>query len=71
MRNNPWRSAVALTALLTYLVSGLFLGLAVVQFKSGAPTTAVMDLLVAIFFTLQVVFLFALYWFWRELSIRA
>ena len=58
-----WRNAVQLTAFFSNLAAFLFFVLAVNEFRSGsaAAATASMDMLVAIYFTLQVIFLFTLY----------
>lgn len=56
-----WKIAIYSIALLTYLCSFLFFGLAVAAVRqSGDLRTAIMDMLVAIFFLLQVIFLFIL-----------
>jgi hypothetical protein len=59
-----WRSAVRITALLSSLASFLFFVLAVEQSGGGSAFTgtAAMDLLVAIYLTLQVIFLVILGW---------
>ena len=58
-----WRNAVQVTAFLSYLTAFLFFVLAIYAFRnhSAAAATATMDLLVAIYFTLQVIFVFSLY----------
>jgi uncharacterized membrane protein len=59
-----WKQAIYATAFLTYLCSFLFFGLAVAAVGQGAPTaTAVFDILVALYFLVQVIFLFVLSWF--------
>jgi len=59
-----WKQAIYTTAFLTYLSSFLFFGLAVAELgHAGSAATAVIDLLVAMYFLLQVIFLFVLSWF--------
>ncbi len=56
-----WKRAIYSIALLSYLCSFLFFGLAVADVRqSGGGTTAVIDLLVALYFLIQVIFLFVL-----------
>lgn len=56
-----WKQAIYSIALLSYLCSFLFFGLAVADVRqSGGGLTAVIDLLVALYFLLQVIFLFVL-----------
>ncbi|GAC1481464.1 MAG: hypothetical protein PVSMB9_06770 [Candidatus Dormibacteria bacterium] len=56
-----WKRAIYSMALLSYLCSFLFFGLAVADVRqSGDGLTAVIDLLVALYFLLQVIFLFVL-----------
>jgi uncharacterized membrane protein len=59
-----WKQAIYSMAFLTYLSSFLFFGLAVAELGHGGSTAmAVIDLLVALYFLLQVIFLFVLSWF--------
>ena len=56
-----WKRAIYSIALLSYLSSFLFFGLAVADVRqSGGGLTAVIDLLVALYFLIQVIFLFVL-----------
>ena len=56
-----WKNAIYSIALLTYLCSFLFFGLAVGNMReTGGSLTTVIDLIVALYFLLQVIFLFAL-----------
>jgi hypothetical protein len=56
-----WKRAIYSIALLSYLCSFLFFGLAVANVRqTGGDTTAVIDLLVALYFLIQVIFLFVL-----------
>jgi hypothetical protein len=56
-----WKNALYSIALLTYLCSFLFFGLAVGNMReTGGSLTTVIDLIVALYFLLQVIFLFAL-----------
>jgi hypothetical protein len=56
-----WKQAIYSIALLSYLCSFLFFGLAVADVKqTGGTLTAVIDLLVALYFLIQVIFLFVL-----------
>jgi len=59
-----WKQAIFLTAFLTYLCSFLFFGLAAAEAADNGPTPrALLDLLAATYFLLQVIFLFVLAWF--------
>lgn len=59
-----WKEAIFLTAFLTYLCSFLFFGLAAAETaQNGASLTGIIDLMAAIYFLLQVIFLFVLAWF--------
>lgn len=56
-----WKNAIYSIALLTYLCSFLFFGLAIADVReSGGTITAVIDLIVALYFLVQVIFLFVL-----------
>ena len=56
-----WKNAIYAIALVTYLCSFLFFGLAVADVRaSGGSVTAVIDLIVALYFLVQVIFLFVL-----------
>jgi hypothetical protein len=56
-----WKTAIYSIALITYLCSFLFFGLAIVDVRnSGGTITAVIDLIVALYFLVQVIFLFVL-----------
>jgi hypothetical protein len=56
-----WKNAIYAFALITYLCSFLFFGLAVGNVReTGGSLMAVIDLIVALYFLLQVIFLFAL-----------
>ena len=56
-----WKNAIYSIALLTYLCSFLFFGLAVGNMReTGGSLTTVIDLIVALYFLIQVIFLFAL-----------
>jgi hypothetical protein len=56
-----WINAIYGIALITYLCSFLFFGLAVADVRqSGGSVTAVIDLMVALYFLVQVIFLFVL-----------
>jgi hypothetical protein len=56
-----WINAIYAIALITYLCSFLFFGLAVAEVRqSGGSVTAVIDLMVALYFLVQVIFLFVL-----------
>jgi|ERR1700736_2895166 hypothetical protein len=56
-----WKNAIYTIAFITYLCSFLFFGLAVADARgTGGSITTVIDLMVAIYFLLQVIFLFVL-----------
>lgn len=56
-----WKNAIYSVGLLTYLCSFLFFGLAVAAVRESYDLrTAIMDMLVALYFLLQVIFLFIL-----------
>lgn len=56
-----WKNAIYSIALITYLCSFLFFGLAVGNMReTGGSVIAVIDLIVALYFLLQVIFLFVL-----------
>jgi hypothetical protein len=56
-----WKNAIYSIALITYLCSFLFFGLAVGNMReTGGSLTTVIDLIVALYFLVQVIFLFAL-----------
>ena len=56
-----WKNAIYSLALITYLCSFLFFGLAVGNMReTGGSVTTVIDLIVATYFLLQVIFLFVL-----------
>jgi hypothetical protein len=56
-----WKNAIYSIALVTYLCSFLFFGLAIADVReSGGTITAVIDLIVALYFLVQVIFLFVL-----------
>jgi hypothetical protein len=56
-----WKNAIYSIALITYLCSFLFFGLAVADSReTGGSTTTIIDLMVALYFLLQVIFLFVL-----------
>ncbi len=56
-----WKNAIYSIALITYLCSFLFFGLAIADVReSGGTVTAVIDLIVALYFLVQVIFLFVL-----------
>jgi hypothetical protein len=56
-----WKNAIYTIAFITYLCSFLFFGLAVADARgTGGSATTVIDLLVALYFLLQVIFLFVL-----------
>ncbi len=56
-----WKNAIYSIAFITYLCSFLFFGLAVGNMReTGGSLTTVIDLIVALYFLLQVIFLFAL-----------
>src|SRR5260370_11995256 len=54
-----WKNAIYSIAFITYLCSFLFFGLAVGNMReTGGTLTTVIDLIVALYFLLQVIFLF-------------
>jgi hypothetical protein len=56
-----WKNAIYSIALITYLCSFLFFGLAVASMSdTGASLTTIIDLIVALYFLVQVIFLFVL-----------
>jgi len=56
-----WKNAIYSIALITYLCSFLFFGLAIADVReSGGTITALIDLIVALYFLVQVIFLFVL-----------
>jgi hypothetical protein len=56
-----WKNAIYSIAFITYLCSFLFFGLAIADFRdAGASMTALIDLIVALYFLVQVIFLFVL-----------
>jgi len=56
-----WKNAIYSIAMITYLCSFLFFGLAIAEVRdSGATMTALIDLIVALYFLVQVIFLFVL-----------
>lgn len=56
-----WKNAIYSFALITYLCSFLFFGLAVGNVRqTGGDLMAVIDLIVALYFLVQVIFLFTL-----------
>jgi hypothetical protein len=56
-----WKNAIYTLAFLTYLCSFLFFGLAVADVRdNGGGMPALIDLVVAIYFLTQVIFLFVL-----------
>ena len=56
-----WKNAIYSIALITYLCSFLFFGLAVADVRdTGGSATTVIDLMVALYFLVQVIFLFVL-----------
>jgi hypothetical protein len=56
-----WKNAIYSIALITYLCSFLFFGLAIADVReSGGGITALIDLIVALYFLVQVIFLFVL-----------
>jgi hypothetical protein len=61
VNRQAWKNALYSIALTTYLCSFLFFGLAVADFrKTGGSITTVIDLIVALYFLFQVIFLFVL-----------
>ncbi|MEA2634160.1 MAG: hypothetical protein QOH92_927 [Chloroflexota bacterium] len=56
-----WKNAIYSIAMITYLCSFLFFGLAIAEVRSsGGTMTALIDLIVALYFLVQVIFLFVL-----------
>jgi len=56
-----WKNAIYSIALITYLCSFLFFGLAIADVReSGGTMTALIDVIVALYFLVQVIFLFVL-----------
>jgi hypothetical protein len=56
-----WKNAIYSIALITYLCSFLFFGLAVGNIRqTGGSLMAIIDLIVALYFLVQVMFLFVL-----------
>ncbi len=56
-----WKNAIYSIAFITYLCSFLFFGLAVGNMReTGGSLTTVIDLIVALYFLVQVIFLFGL-----------
>jgi hypothetical protein len=56
-----WKNAIYSVALITYLCSFLFFGLAVANMsETGGSLTTAIDLIVALYFLVQVIFLFVL-----------
>ncbi len=56
-----WKNTIYAVALITYICSFLFFGLAAAAVRqSNDVRTAIMDMLVALYFLLQVIFLFIL-----------
>jgi hypothetical protein len=56
-----WKNAIYAMAFVTYLCSFLFFGLAVADIReSGGTLSALIDLIVALYFLVQVIFLFVL-----------
>jgi hypothetical protein len=56
-----WKNAIYSIAMITYLCSFLFFGLAIADVReSGGTMTALIDLIVALYFLVQVIFLFVL-----------
>ena len=56
-----WKQAIYSIAFITYLCSFLFFGLAIADVReSGGTLAAIVDLIVAIYFVVQVIFLFVL-----------
>ena len=59
-----WKDAIYALAFLTYICSFLFFGLAVNDIVHGGDTgRGIFDILVALYFLIQVIFLFILSWF--------
>ena len=56
-----WKNAIYAIAFITYLCSFLFFGLAIAAVRNaGSSFTAIIDLIVALYFLVQVIFLFVL-----------
>ncbi len=56
-----WKNAIYSIAFLTYLCSFLFFGLGIADARAtGGSVTTVIDMLVALYFLVQVIFLFVL-----------
>ena len=56
-----WKNAIYSVAFITYLCSFLFFGLAIADIReTGGTLAAVIDLIVAMYFVVQVIFLFVL-----------
>jgi|SRR5919201_4485837 hypothetical protein len=56
-----WKNAIYTIAFLTYLCSFLFFGLAIADIREEGPSlSALIDLTVAMYFLVQVIFLFVL-----------
>jgi hypothetical protein len=56
-----WKNAIYFIAFITYLCSFLFFGLAIADVReSGGTIMAIIDLIVALYFLVQVIFLFVL-----------
>lgn len=56
-----WKNAIYSIAFITYLCSFLFFGLAIADVRStGGSMVTIIDLIVAIYFLTQVIFLFVL-----------
>jgi len=56
-----WKNTIYSIAFITYLCSFLFFGLAIADIReSGGTLAAVIDLVVAMYFVVQVIFLFVL-----------
>ena len=59
-----WKHGIYAIAFITYLSSFLFFGLAAAAVTQSGPTmTALFDMVVALYFLFQVIFLFLLSWF--------
>jgi hypothetical protein len=56
-----WKNAIYAIAFITYLCSFLFFGLAIAAVRNATSSaTAIIDLIVALYFLVQVIFLFVL-----------
>jgi hypothetical protein len=56
-----WKNAIYSIAFITYLCSFLFFGLAIADARdTGGSLTTIVDLIVALYFLVQVIFLFVL-----------